>query len=421
MNKKFTRRYIVSIASSVGILSTAGCQSTTQLNSQSTQQTTTSSVGGEEISRAQFEFTYDGQGTLRVEYASGPPLPARNIQIRSSENEITSWGELGSTAKGSGDALRPGDGAVLEADVLNWPSDIDTPDELVRVLYISEDGNPTTLARFERIPTTTPGAENTQTASSTPTNTAIPTASSTPTDTSTPTPGDTPTPTSTPTETPTPTPTETPTPAPPETQDSITESFEDGKPDELEENADFLEIVDRGAKDTDQSLYADHFCGSECHPDPLANYTPDILSESPKVERLEFYWRETSDSYGGGLSLHSADTTVAGAATNNPEWRIFDPDKEGPERWRVEISEGDGYERWVRTEFNFDWEDMEVRYTFEDQQSEAMASRTVNLPDVDGIDEVQFRSYSDINTKDENPGIRNGSIDHWWDSVVIET
>ena len=50
-----------------------------------------------------------------------------------------------------------------------------------------------------------------------------------------------------------------------------------------------------------------------------------------------------------------------------------------------------------------------------------MASRTVDIPDVDGIDEVQFRSYSEINARDENPGIRNGSIDHWWDEIVIET
>jgi Tfp pilus assembly protein PilV len=410
---EINRRRLISAAGSIGILPLAGCQATTQFDDQSTQQETTSAVGGEALSRAQFEFTYDGEGTLRIVYVSGPPLPAGNVRIRSSEEGTVRWGELGSTAKGPGDDLSPDDSAMLGADILNWPSDVDPSAEVIRVLYISEDGAPTTMARFERIPTTTPGAARTQTPSSTPTDTVVPTPSSTPT--ATPASADSPT------QTPSPTPTDTPTETPSQAEDSTTESFEDGKPESYEENADFLNIADRGAEDTAQSLYADHYCGTQCHPDPLATYTPDILNGSPEVERLEFYWRETSDSYGGGVSLHSADTTVAGVAANNPEWMIFDPDRSGPERWRVEIYEGDGYERWVRTEFNFDWENMEVTYTFEDQESDSMASRTVDIPDVDGIDEVQFRSYSEINARDENPGIRNGSIDHWWDEIVIET
>jgi len=150
----------------------------------------------------------------------------------------------------------------------------------------------------------------------------------------------------------------------------------------------------------------------------MATYTPSLLEDGVQLTRLEFYWQETSGSFGAAISLHDGSgTTAAGAATDNPEWVVVDPTVSGDEKWE-QMHEGEGYDRWVRTEIVLDWDARTVEYRFNDQQSGTTATETVDMhTDVETITEVQFRSYT---TGNGIEGITNGSIEHWWDEFTLE-
>jgi len=198
---------------------------------------------------------------------------------------------------------------------------------------------------------------------------------------------------------------------------TISESFEDGVPDAFVQHSDHLSIVDSGYNGG-QALHGSNYCGTPCHEDPMATYTPSLLEDGVQLTRLEFYWQETSGSFGAAISLHDGSgTTAAGAATDNPEWVVVDPTVSGDEKWE-QMHEGEGYDRWVRTEIVLDWDARTVEYRFNDQQSGTTATETVDMhTDVETITEVQFRSYT---TGNGIEGITNGSIEHWWDEFTLE-
>lgn len=93
-----------------------------------------------------FEFSYTGE-VVRIEHAGGPPISATDLVIQHANREIM-WYELGSTTTTENGEITEGDVATLGPDVLNWEAEIDDSG-IVRLVFFSSGGSPTTLATYE--------------------------------------------------------------------------------------------------------------------------------------------------------------------------------------------------------------------------------------------------------------------------------
>lgn len=120
---------------------------------------TTTRTGLAEYDDVMFAFEYS-DGSLTIRHTGGGSIPAGNLVIRSSEGTQVRWHELGSTAVPASGTVTARDEATIGASVLNWPTAVEQS-ETIRVVFVSEDGSPTTLATFEPTGTETP-AETTQ-------------------------------------------------------------------------------------------------------------------------------------------------------------------------------------------------------------------------------------------------------------------
>lgn len=90
----------------------------------------------------------------------------------------------------------------------------------------------------------------------------------------------------------------------------------------------------------------------------------NIYDGGRQPSEFEFFWRETSFSYGGGLRLLNSDGEFElGLATDNPGWAI--DDGSGVQK----VYSGDGYDRWIRFTITFDWSNGEFSADFEDLSS----------------------------------------------------
>lgn len=95
---------------------------------------------------ASFVADYDS-GSLVIRYQGGGSLPAGRVEIRSSSGKTVTWNELGSTSPGRNQTLERNQTATLGPGVINWQTEI-TSGETLYVVFIAEDGSPTTLAKF---------------------------------------------------------------------------------------------------------------------------------------------------------------------------------------------------------------------------------------------------------------------------------
>jgi surface glycoprotein (TIGR04207 family) len=206
---------------------------------------------------------------------------------------------------------------------------------------------------------------------------------------------------------------------------NVVEDFESNTPlSNWSTNAGFVGGSTTRAYSGGQSVHANNVCGFNCHPDPLATLTPEAIKQGEQIESISYYWYENRISYGGALSVYNSEGEhIAGTATANPQWHVWSATREKnmPEThgWGLDIYQGDGYERWVHTTINFNWQEGTVTYIFRDTKSGTTRSKVVSLPEntTHDVASVQFRDYSGAIGSNDN--IAGGSIDHYWDNLTV--
>lgn len=134
MRHNVSRRWLLTTAATIGTLGTSGCLRLLR--------------GGSGNPRnAEFEFVREGD-TLVIRHAGGGSVPAENLEIWSSRGVRVAWPKLGSTTSGAADDVSEGSVARIDGSVINWPHDI-TSSDTIRVVYIGEEGSPTTLGVWQ--------------------------------------------------------------------------------------------------------------------------------------------------------------------------------------------------------------------------------------------------------------------------------
>lgn len=202
------------------------------------------------------------------------------------------------------------------------------------------------------------------------------------------------------------------------------EGFESGAfGGEWKEIVGFVDI-DNDGYNSGGSIHASNICGFNCHPDPIAKAVPDSLSGGVQARSISHFYKESSSSYGGALSVRNSNgELIAGVATNNPEWHCWSPERErsNPDShgWGVKLDSGYGYDRWVKTDIELDWQKDEITYTFTDQKNGSSASTTVPLPSDVRHDVAAIYLHTYSYGLGENDSIANGSVSQWWDQLEI--
>lgn len=145
------------------------------------------------------------------------------------------------------------------------------------------------------------------------------------------------------------------------------------------------------------------------------------LSETIRPEGLNFAWRETSGSFGGGILLRNEnDDMECFAGSNNPQWIVIgDNSPDGPGSTYVpgDVSK---YDRWIQTELEFDWSDNSFTVTFTDAETGSTATDTFSLNKGVNIDQIELHGYAGAEYEAGSEP-ETGSCDMYWDEIEIVT
>jgi hypothetical protein len=108
---------------------------------------------------------------------------------------------------------------------------------------------------------------------------------------------------------------------------------------------------------------------SDAAPNTYDSYRLDINAGGAQLDTFQFYWQETADQGGFGLSFFNSNgDREFSVGSNNPQWHIDDPD--GNENFYS----GDGYDRWIRFKVDFDWSSSSYTLSGEDMSTGSTAS-----------------------------------------------
>ncbi|RDZ61373.1 hypothetical protein C5B90_19055 [Haloferax sp. Atlit-12N] len=136
----------------------------------------------------------------------------------------------------------------------------------------------------------------------------------------------------------------------------------------------------------------------------------DFGSET-EISDLEFYFRESSTSFGGGVVLEDdSGTQLCGVGSNNPQVDVLDGNG------TTEIDSGDGTERWVRFAItSIDWDNETFSVEWEDMQSGSTATSTGHpLANSNGVRRVRLVSHTGNRWGDPSD-----TVDNWFDDISI--
>ncbi|MFB6099669.1 MAG: fibronectin type III domain-containing protein [Candidatus Nanohalobium sp.] len=142
-------------------------------------------------------------------------------------------------------------------------------------------------------------------------------------------------------------------------------------------------------------------------PDDFAVWQP-WNGTGKQASEFEFYFQESSSSYGSGVRLKNSNGNYeCGFATNNPQWNVDDSSG------ITEVYGGDGYDRWIRVSATFDWSNSEFTVTFEDLQSGTTKSYTGSFINGTDIAAVELHNY---NSGNWHPADNPDNTYMWWDA-----
>lgn len=148
----------------------------------------------------------------------------------------------------------------------------------------------------------------------------------------------------------------------------------------------------------------------------LASTDPAELDGGTQIDALSYYWRETAESEGGGLSLENADGDVElFVGSDNPQWVVINQ-PEGTEF--TELYEGDGYDRWVRIDLSFDWDADTVSVTFTDTDSQTSRSGTYDLAQGANVETIGLTGFTHAEFENGD-GFEAESCYMYWDDIQV--
>ena len=220
---------------------------------------------------------------------------------------------------------------------------------------------------------------------------------------------ETPTATATGTESPTETATETPVPA------------EIGFDFESADWAERWEIGDEKLVRISERAYSgEHSVAIQGDPaDLIARAQPfEVVGSSGRqISRLSYYWQEAGGSFGGGLLLRNSNGSVElFTGSDNPQWVVAtDTD---PETLPV-VYEGDGTERWIRTEVVFEWASGQALVRFTDLETETTREQEFELGEGMDVAAIELRPFTSARYE-EGKGFRSANCAMAWDDIRIE-
>jgi len=145
---------------------------------------------------------------------------------------------------------------------------------------------------------------------------------------------------------------------------------------------------------------------------PQARVVPNGYSGGLKPDKFEFYYKERSDSFGGGIRLVNSDGNIElGIATDNPNYHIDDGNgDEGLSNGEVGV--------WHRMTVVFDWSQGEFSVDFENLSNNNTYTDS-NRPLKNGVDieAIQIDDYTNVSTGWQG----GGSIDMNFDDIGLYT
>ena len=147
------------------------------------------------------------------------------------------------------------------------------------------------------------------------------------------------------------------------------------------------------------------------------------IPEENRIQRISFAWKEFTGSFGGGLLARNRSGTLeCFVGSDNPEWVVIgDNSSDGPGALYVEESENvvRGYDRWIETEIEFNWDTDQFTVTYEDTESDITATDTFPLNEGESIGQLELHGYTAVGYE---PGDEpeTGSCQMYWDTIEIE-
>ncbi|ELZ48976.1 hypothetical protein C464_06180 [Halorubrum coriense DSM 10284] len=132
-----------------------------------------------------------------------------------------------------------------------------------------------------------------------------------------------------------------------------------------------------------------------------------------QIRAFEFYWRETENSYGGGVRLKNSNGDYElGVATDNPAWVIDDANGQ-----REPATGEGGYSHWVRFLVVFDWSAGTFSVDFESYGPDEATYSESDIPLKQGVDveTVELWNYHVVG------GWGDGALEMWWDGISTYT
>lgn len=149
------------------------------------------------------------------------------------------------------------------------------------------------------------------------------------------------------------------------------------------------------------------------------------LPDSIRLRRLSFVWRESQSSFGGGVLVRNASGNMeCFAGSDNPEWVVIgNNDTDGPGSSYIGQSDGTNqgvYDRWIRTEIEFDWNANTFRASFTDTETGDTSTEAFPLNEGDNVDQIELHGYTDASYE---PGSEpaTGSCHMHWDEIEVES
>ena len=149
-----------------------------------------------------------------------------------------------------------------------------------------------------------------------------------------------------------------------------------------------------------------------------------IIPESLQLRRVSFVWRESSSSYGGGILVRNGSGNMeCFAGSDNPQWVVIgNNSSNGPGATYIGRTRDSAstYDRWIRTNLEFDWENNQFTVSYTDTESGDTASDTFSLNEGENVDQIELHGYTAVGY-DPGSEPETGSCDMYWDQIEIST
>jgi hypothetical protein len=126
---------------------------------------------------------------------------------------------------------------------------------------------------------------------------------------------------------------------------------------------------------------------------PLGRFEPTELSGGVDINYFECYWLETQSSFGGAITLlDNNDNLIAGVASNNPQWNVYDS---ANNTWEY-VDGGGNYEVWMRAKMIFDYQNSEITYELEDMGDGTLTTDTFSMDSsTDNIATIEINEWNE--------------------------